>query len=256
MGRKTRWLLGSAAVLGVLLLIAVGGFVFWATNVPAPMPDVLAALESNGRVTVNEDKWLVFRPATGQPDTGFIFYPGGRIDPRAYATIAREIAAEGFLVVIVPMPLNLAITNANAANDVIAAYPEVRSWAIGGHSLGGAMAARYVYNHPEAVDGLVLWAAYPAESDDLSEQQNLAIASIYGTEDGLATVEKVESSHALLPQTSYFVAIEGGNHAQFGSYGDQSGDGPATISRQKQQTKVALATLRVLNDLQAVAWSE
>jgi pimeloyl-ACP methyl ester carboxylesterase len=149
------------------------------------------------------------------------------------------------------MPLNLAITNANAATEVMAAYPQVERWAIGGHSLGGAMAARYVYTHPEIVEGLVLWAAYPAESDDLTAREDLVVSSIYGTEDGLATVEKVESSRGLLPPSSSFVAIPGGNHAQFGSYGDQSGDRPASISRDQQQGMVVEATLAVLHSLSA-----
>jgi hypothetical protein len=250
MAGKRRWFLWGLLGFLLVLIVAGGGFVWWATDVPAPMPDAMAALESDDRVTVSQDDWLVFRPVDSEPAVGFIFYPGGRVDPRAYAPVARAIAAEGFLVVIVPMPLNLAVTNANAANDVIAIYPQVEEWAIGGHSLGGAMAARYVYTHPEAVGGLVLWAAYPAETDDLSQRQDLVIASIYGSEDGLATVEKVDSSRALLPAPSSFIAIQGGNHAQFGSYGEQSGDRPATISRQEQQDQVAQATIGVLRDLE------
>jgi predicted alpha/beta-hydrolase family hydrolase len=250
MAGKRRWFLWGFLGFLLVLIVAGGGFVWWATDVPAPMPDAMAALESDDRVTVSQDDWVVFRPVDSEPAVGFIFYPGGRVDPRAYAPVAKAIADEGFLVVIVPMPLNLAITNANAANDVIAAYPQVEQWAIGGHSLGGAMAARYVYTHSEAVDGLVLWAAYPAETDDLSQRQDLVIASIYGSEDGLATVEKVDASRALLPVTSNFVAIQGGNHAQFGSYGEQSGDRSATISRQEQQDQVAQATIGVLRDLE------
>jgi pimeloyl-ACP methyl ester carboxylesterase len=146
------------------------------------------------------------------------------------------------------MPLNLAVFASDAAADVIAAYPDVSHWAIGGHSLGGAMAARFAYGHPAEVQGLALWAAYPDGSNDLSDR-DLAVASIYGTLDGLATREKIAASRALLPPTTDWVVIEGGNHAQFGWYGPQSGDNPATISREEQQRQVIEATLELLASL-------
>jgi pimeloyl-ACP methyl ester carboxylesterase len=147
------------------------------------------------------------------------------------------------------MPLHLAVFGAERASQVQAAFPEVQHWAIGGHSLGGAMAARSAYRHPGTVEGLVLWAAYPAASDDLSSQ-DLAVASIYGTQDGLATGEKIAASHPLLPADTHWVAIEGGNHAQFGWYGPQQGDNPATISREVQQQQVVAATLDLLAQLE------
>ena len=241
--KKLWWL------LIVLPVLAAAGFVVWAERTPAPMPEALSALESDGSVQVSTDRWLVFGPVSSEPQTGLIIYPGGRVDPRSYAPIARAIAAGGHLVVIVPMPLNLAIFASGAAADVIAAYPEVSNWAVGGHSLGGAMAARFAFSQPVRVQGLVLWAAYPDSSNDLSDR-TLTVTSIYGTLDGLATTEKIEASRALLPGTTEWVAIEGGNHAQFGWYGPQSGDNAATITREEQQTQVAEATLRLLQSLQ------
>jgi predicted alpha/beta-hydrolase family hydrolase len=249
MVHKRKWFGWGMLGLLLALVVAGGSFVWWANDVPVPTADALRALEANAEVEVVEDRWLIFHPAAQDPSLGFIIYPGGRVDARAYATVAQQIASDGFLVVIVPMPLNLAITNANAATEVMAAYPQIKSWAIGGHSLGGAMAARYAYANPGTVEGLVLWAAYPADSDDLTNREDLVVSSIYGTEDGLATVEKVESSRGLLPPSSSFVAIPGGNHAQFGSYGDQTGDRPASISRAQQQRMVVEATLAVLYTL-------
>ena len=226
----------------------LGGFVVWAEMTPPPMGETLAALESDSLVQVSTDRWLVFEPATGQPTAGLVLYPGGRVDPRSYSPAARALAEEGYLAVIVPMPLNLAVFAADAAADVIAAYPEVSAWAIGGHSLGGAMAARFAYSHPEQVQGLVLWAAYPDGSNDLSSR-DLAVTSIHGTLDGLATIEKIDASRALLPPTTEWVAIEGANHAQFGWYGPQSGDNPASISREEQQQQIVAATLDLLASL-------
>ncbi len=244
MSRRRRWWRALALLPAVVVL----GFVLWAATGPGPMPEALAALESDGRVRVERSRWLVFRPAASDPDVGLILYPGGRVDPRAYAPAAREIAAAGYLVAIVPMPLDLAVLAPGRAAAVMEAYPEIDGWAVGGHSLGGAMAANYAAGNPDLVQGLVLWAAYPAGGDDLSDLA-LAVTSIYGTEDGLTTLEDVEASRPLLPADTEWVAIEGGNHAGFGWYGPQSGDNEATIGRAEQGERLVAATLQLLGRL-------
>jgi len=234
-------------LLPLFLILILAGFVIWAGSAAAPMPEALAALQSDALVKVDTDPWLVFRPVAGDPAGGLVFYPGGRVDPQAYAPAARALAQRGYLVVIVPMPLNFAVFAPDRAAEVMAAFPEIDRWTVGGHSLGGAMSARFAYQNPEMVQGLVLWAAYPASTDDLSGY-SLAVASIYGTLDGLATEDKIDASRPLLPAGTHWTAIEGGNHAQFGWYGPQSGDNPATISRMAQQEQVVAATLVILSD--------
>jgi len=150
--------------------------------------------------------------------------------------------------VIAPMPLNLAVLAPGKAADVIAAYPAIQRWAVGGHSLGGAMAANFAKNNPGKVEGLILTASYPASSDDLS-QSNLKVVSIYASLDGLATGPKIDASRALLPTTTIWVKIEGGNHAQFGWYGAQAGDNPAAISRAAQQETTIQASIDLLASL-------
>jgi hypothetical protein len=245
LSRWKRWLW----LLILLPIVALGGFVLWAKSTRAPMPEALAALESDSAVVITADRWLVFRPAHQETETGLVFYPGARVDPRSYAPAAREIAAHGYVVVVVPMPLNLAVFAPNAASDILVSFPEISTWAVGGHSLGGAMAARYAHSHPSLVQALVLWAAYPDGSSDLSES-HLAVTSIYGTLDGLATLDEIEASRPLLPTTTIWAAIEGGNHAQFGWYGPQSGDNPATITPEEQQRQVVNATLQLLGSLE------
>lgn len=234
----------------VVLVPALGlaGFVLWAERTPPPMPEAVAALEPDSAVQVTAARWLVFSPAKAVSKVGLILYPGGRVDVRSYAPAARAVAENGYLVVLVPMPLNLAVLGPDAAAEVIAAYPNVSHWAIGGHSLGGAMAARFAYGHPHEVEGLVLWAAYPDGSNDLSDR-GLAVTSVYATLDGLATIEKIDASRSLLPASTDWVTIEGGNHAQFGWYGAQSGDNPATISREQQQEQIVAATINLLGSL-------
>ena len=235
-------------LFGLLLVLFAAGFVVWGETPAQPMPQALAATNSDAQVNVSSGQWLVFTPSASEPTTGFIIYPGGRVDYRAYAPAAHQIAAQGYLVVIVRMPLNLAVFGVNTAQDVQAAYPQIRRWAIGGHSLGGSMAATFAKNHADAVQGLALWASYPATSDDLSDS-DLHVVSIYGSEDGLATLEKIEASRPYLPAGTTWVQIAGGNHAQFGWYGDQAGDNPASISRPDQQAQVVAATLGMLESL-------
>ncbi len=235
------------SVMLIAFVVAGIGFAWWASQAAEPMPEALAALTSTADVTVDYTAWLTFTPTDQNPVGGLIFYPGGRVDPRAYAPAAQAIAAAGYLVVITPMPLNLAVLAPNRAEEVIAAYPNIEHWALGGHSLGGAMAATFVANHPGQIDPLVLWAAYPAAGNSLAGQTDLTVLSISGTLDGLATPADIDASRALLPPSTTFVPIEGGNHAQFGWYGPQPGDNEATISRAAEQEQVIAATLAVLD---------
>ena len=240
--RKLKWI---ALIFGVILLLGSMSFIVWAMNSPQPMPEAQKAIISDESVEVQSEPWLVFQPTRGTPTTGLILYPGGRVDPRAYAPTARKIAESGYLVIVVPMPLNLAVFGASQAGDVMSAFPDVDHWVIGGHSLGGSMAANFADNNPDLIDGIVFLASYPANSNDLSDQ-DIESLSIYGTQDGLASPSKILASRSLLPQDTNWLAIEGGNHAQFGWYGSQSGDNDATISRIEQQEQIQQAILELL----------
>jgi len=240
----------ALAILILLVVLSVGFVAYVRLKTASPEPEALAAMESTTVVEVTTGEWLVFSPRDAEPTTGFIIYPGGLVDPRAYAPQARDIAAQGYLVVIVPMPFNLAVLGSGRASDVIEAYPSIETWAIGGHSLGGAMGSRFARQNPTDISGLALWAAYPSGSDDLSDS-DLVVTSIFGTLDGLATIDEIEASAALLPSDAAFVPIEGGNHAHFGWYGPQSGDNPASISHAEQQAQIVAATAALLERMQS-----
>jgi dienelactone hydrolase len=246
--RGRRWLLIVPLILLIALALAGGAFVAWASTTTGDLlPEVDAALTSGAGVTVSDEgEWITFTPEGGAPSMGVIYYPGGRVLPEAYTPFVRRFADAGYLAVTVRMPLNLAVLAPGRAADVIAAYPDITDWVIVGHSLGGAMAANFAKANPGSVDGLVLLASYPASFDSLAEAQGLIVASVYASEDGLAAVESVEDSAQYLPADTVFVRIEGGNHAQFGHYGDQPGDNPATISRDEQQQQAFEAALAVL----------
>jgi pimeloyl-ACP methyl ester carboxylesterase len=229
------------------LLLAATAFVFWA-NDASPANDIaLNAMRTDSKVNVVVDSGIVtFMPADSTPTMGFVFYPGGRVDYRAYAPVLKLIAAKGYLVALVPASLDLAFLYINAAARVESLHPEIREWAVGGHSLGGVAASRYASAHVE-VTGVVFWASYPA--DDSLEDSGKKVISIYATNDGLAARDKIEESRALLPGDAQFVAIEGGNHAQFGSYGPQAGDNDASIPPEEQWLQTADATVKFLERL-------
>jgi len=249
MRNRKLWL---GILLGVVIILGLGFIVFfgWTGNSRPATPEALASLEFDNLVRVETEPWIVFVPQNQEPSVGFIFYPGGLVEAKAYAPSLRAIAESGYLAVITPMPLDLAVLNSSAATDVIAAYPEIKTWAIGGHSLGGSMAASFT-NQNSVISGLALWVSYPAERNDLSNQA-IVVTSIYGTLDGVATPEKVLAAKPLLPPDIAWVPIEGGNHAQFGSYGPQEGDNPATISQEEQQIQVIEATLALLASLETI----
>ena len=233
-------------LLGVLVVVilAGGAFVVWAETPLGPMPEAVAALQSDAAVDVQTEPWLVFTPVGQKPTVGLIFYPGGRVDARSYAPPARSIAAQGYLVVIPPAPLNLAVFAPDVAADVMAAHPEIERWFVGGHSLGGAMAASFAFNNPDDVAGLVLWASYPAGNNDFSQRPDFPILSVFGSVD--MGLEGIEASRSLLASTVQWMEIEGGNHAQSGWYGPQPGDPDATIPREAQQAQMIDATLGFL----------
>ena len=155
---------------------------------------------------------MTFKPTNANYTIGLIIYPGGRVDYRSYAPLAHAIANERYLTVIVPMSLNLAVFGANAANDVITSHPEITSWAICGHSLGGTMAAQFAYQNPSKIEGLVLWAAYPASGNNISSYK-FQVTTIHGSNDGLVSTSQIQSSLEMLPLKTVYVEIQGGNHA-------------------------------------------
>jgi len=237
----------KSSLLGLLIVVVLTGigFVVWAETPLGAAPEALAALESDSQVTVTIEDYITFRPVNVEPTTGFVFYPGGHVDYRSYAAPLHELAAQGFLVILVPVRLNLAFFEVNAAQAPIDAYPEIEHWVVGGHSLGGVASALFAEENPE-IDGLLLWASYPA--DDSFKNSDIKVVSIYGTND-MEGMEKFEATKKLLPQETKFIVIDGGNHAKFGDYGSQPGDNPATISRSEQQKQAVGASADLLRGL-------
>jgi hypothetical protein len=231
----------------IIALVGLSGFTYWAYTPLGPSNEALDSLIDSKKVTVIEDNWIRFHPETPQK-TGLIFYQGGHVDPKSYSVLAHSIASESYLVVIPKMPFNLAVLSKNAALNVVNEYHDIDNWVIAGHSLGGAMAASLVYSEPEVFQGLVLLAAYPPKNNDLSSRK-LMVTTIYGSDDKLATSTEVEDSLIYLPADTRKALIYGGNHAQFGYYGKQNGDGVASITREQQHIRVIEEILTILKKI-------
>ncbi len=234
-------------LLGLLVvtIIAALGFVIWAETPLKAAPEALSALESDSQVAVSMGEYVTFRPINSEPTTGFVFYPGGRVDYRAYSVPLRRIAEQGYLVILLPVRLNLAFFDIDAADRAISDFPQIQHWAVGGHSLGGVASALYANKHAN-LDGIVFWASYPA--DDTLKNTEMKILSVYGTQD-MGGMDVFDASRANLPTHTEFVVIDGGNHAQFGDYGFQPGDNEATITRADQQSQIVDATVQLLESL-------
>ena len=230
----------------IVVVVFVLGFVVWAENPLGPASEALSALESDSKVSVTVDKYITFKPVDMEPTTGFIFYPGGRVDYRSYAAPLRAIAEQGYLVVLVPVRLNLAFFDINAGDPVFSMYPEIQYWVTGGHSLGGVASALFAKNHLDEIEGLVFWASYPA--DESLNNSDLKMLSIYGTND-MAGMEIFDEKKPLLTADAEYVVIDGGNHAQFGNYGPQPGDNAATINSGEQQGQNVKATSEFLQEI-------
>jgi hypothetical protein len=238
----------NVAIAGLVVIGLLGGALAWWLQPQPLLPEADASLASTSTVTFTENgDRLTWSPAAGGATTGLIVYPGGKVPPAAYGPLAQAIAGDGYLVEIVAMPLNLAVLGIGRADETIKAHPEIEHWVIGGHSLGGSMAAQYASEHLGVIDGLAFWAAYGTM--DLSGT-NLAVLSIWGSLDAGAPRMGGPESRSAVPADAVFIEIEGGNHEQMGWYTGQPNDPPAAISREEQQRQVAAATIDLLESVE------
>jgi len=230
--------------IAILALIAFGA---WYVNDYYHADDTALAVMADEQgaadgVTVRElsGKAVAFVPES--PRAGMIFYPGGKVQPEAYAPLLERCAEQGLLCVLVRPLFNLAVLDANCADGVIEQFPDVDRWIIAGHSLGGVMASDYLSRHEGDFEGIAFLAAYPLA--DLSKWNGTAV-SLVGDADKVLDHDKYEEANAKMPADSRETGIEGGNHAQFGNYGEQAGDGQASITRDQQQKGTAAALVQL-----------
>jgi hypothetical protein len=237
------------AAIVILFTIVVGTGAYLGNYYRADEQAIALATQTTDSVSksvnvVNQkNSQICFEPE--DPQSGLIFYPGGKVQYEAYAPLMEMLAEKGIFCVLVHVPGNLAVLDINAAYGIREMYPEIKTWYIGGHSLGGAMAASYVAKHSTDFSGLILLAAY--STVDLSDS-GLSVISIYGSRDGVLDREKYEKYLPNLPDKAKEVVIEGGCHSYFGSYGMQEGDGVPTITREEQMEETVEAIFQMVEN--------
>jgi Alpha/beta hydrolase family len=227
----------TARVAGAVLLVLVLAAVVRLRPYPATPPAADASSATIG-VVHTLSTWEL-HPRGGPRGAGVVFYPGAFVDPRAYLGLLRPLAEEGHLVVVVSAPLDVALLAPGSVRSAIEAHPEVRTWVVGGHSLGGVQASTAAASGDPRVRGLFLWASYPAQ--DISDAP-VAAASISGDRDGLSTPADIAASRTNLPSGTTFTVVTGGVHAYFGDYGPQAGDGEPAVARVEAQRQIVGAT--------------
>jgi dienelactone hydrolase len=237
--------LGAAALAGALYFK------------PLPALEDKDLLRSDSLVSVEaRPAGILFAPVAAAKSSGLIFYCGARVPPEAYAYLGRACAEAGYAAVLSSMPLNFAALDPARAALAAAENPGVARWVIAGHSLGGAAAADFVERNADSrkgavpVAGLLLIASYPGRRADLSTK-SIPVVTVSASRDALATPAEIAEARTRLPSGSRYVEIAGGNHAQFGEYGPQPGDGFAEIPGPTQRKATVEEALGLLDRVEA-----
>lgn len=235
--RKKKTLLKRVLIsVGVLFGVVIIGFLVYVNDYYKATEDVDQWISLYSDIIEESIPYTIIHSGIAvDQQVGLIFYPGGKVEAKAYLPLLMQLSDQGIISVLVDMPFNLAVFNINAADEVYSLLPEVESWYLAGHSLGGAMASSYVANNHEKLKGLILLAAYPINEAPIETVQ------IYGSNDFVLDQDKISSEVSI-------ITINGGNHAYFGNYGDQKGDGVSTISREQQQAMTVEQIMIFINN--------
>lgn len=198
------------------------GYMFVYLNEYYKADDVAQSILTNGEGVTTVDDFVILTPTDNDKEIGIIFYPGAKVENIAYLPILQKLQNEGYTCVLLKMPFNMAIFDVDKADEVYQHLPNIETWYMLGHSMGGSMTTNYAQDRQDIISGAILLGAYIY--GDYPSSDTL---TIYGSfNDGL---------EEYIDYTDNIIKIEGGNHAQFGNYGEQDGDPPATISQEEQQ---------------------
>lgn len=256
-GKKNKKKIRRTVIFAVLLMF-IGGCVWYVNDYYRAEPEVEECFQGSSvsagsrEVTISEIDDGLFLDGAGT-ENALIFYPGAKVEYTAYVPLLYRLAENSVDVFLIKMPCNFAFLGIDKAGDIADEY-RYEHWYLGGHSLGGAMAAVYAADLLEDgdlwLDGLVLMAAYPTKS---LQNADMKVLTIYGSEDGVVNMKKVAEGRKLMPggsaetgKSAVEKVIEGGNHAQFGCYGKQTGDGAAVISEEVQWDQTVDAVLDMM----------
>ena len=254
--RKRTWRV-IARIWATLGALALAGVVAWSWLAYQASDAAQAALSASAEVEVTRGAhhWLFTpRGTAAGGKRGVVFFPGALVAPVAYAPLAHALARAGHRVLLIEVPWRGALGAADGSEVMTRAQSAMQgiapagTWVIAGHSRGGAIAARFVSEHPASAAGLILIGTSHPRDFSLAST-NLPVMKILGTRDGVAALEKSQQNRPLLPPATRWVSIEGGNHSQFGDYGFQPGDNQAGITRDQQRNLTLQAMLAFLQSI-------
>ena len=233
--KKKKILKGLVAIIIVFALL-FGTCAFYVNDYYRADLGAISTFSSSEKIEKKflDDETIVFKPENVK--VGFIFYPGGKVEYTSYIPLMEELAKKDIICVLLKMPLNLAVLDVNGADGIKEMFPEIENWYLGGHSLGGSMAASYLSENISVYRGLILLGSY--STADLSKE-DIKVLSVFGSEDKVMNKEKYDEYKINLPKDFSEETIDGGCHAYFGMYGEQEGDGVATITNEEQIQKTA-----------------
>lgn len=233
--KKGNWI--SVVITGIVIVLLFSGITIYLGNVSKADTEAIYSYATtyveNVEAKQLDANTTAYVPQ-GEIKAGLVFYPGGRVEYTAYEPLLKACAEQGVVCIVIKMPQNLAVLGINKGVNATEYFPEIENWYIGGHSLGGSMAAACASNHEDIFEGVVLLAAY--STNDIS---NLDVLSIYGSNDGVLNKNRYLKNKENLPADFTEHVINGGNHAYFGMYGEQKGDGEATVSNVDQINQAA-----------------
>ena len=233
---KKKRTLRNLITIFVVFALLFGACAFYVNDYYRADLGAISAFSSSEKIQkeILDDETIIFKPEN--VNAGFIFYPGGKVEYTAYIPLMEELAKNDIMCVLLKMPFNLAVLDVDGAEGIQEMYPEIENWYIGGHSLGGSMAASYLSGNISEYEGLILLGSY--STADLSKE-NIKILSVFGSEDKVMNKEKYDENKINLPENFSEEIIDGGCHAYFGMYGVQEGDGKPTITNEEQVQKTA-----------------
>lgn len=240
----------ASAALVAVAVVAAGAVLLWLLNPSDVRAAAMAAVAADPDLTLTEeDGYVALAPSRGPVHEAVVFYPGGHAAARTYVpTWAPVVAATGTMVLIPDMPLSLAFLDSDAAEPIMADWPEVERWWLGGHSMGGIAASDHLAEHPDLdVQGLILWAAFPGRDVDLAHL-DLDVLAVTGSRDAIVDTLEVQAALPRLPADTRTVQIQGMEHHQFGAYDSFFGDGDPAIADARAHELLAAATEAFLAD--------
>ena len=227
--KKLRLWLNILIPVAFVLVGTASSFLIYLNIYYHATDEVNPYLQSSALVEVCEDSRYYLFDNVENKDKAIVFYGGAKVEEKSYAPMLSKLAEHGVDVYLVKMPFRLALFDLSASDSILSSNPYSAAYLMG-HSLGGTSASICLSKTAQHYEGIIFLASYPNQELD----DKYKALSIYGSEDAVLNRKQYEERSSYFPEGYQTQIIEGGNHANFAYYGNQSGDNAATITREQQ----------------------